>query len=1572
MSKMSHPLGPGLAQVSGSSHSANEKSIEQIYQKKTQLEHILLRPDSYIGSIQKMTQPMWILSGSSSASSKIIQKTITYVPGLYKIFDEILVNAADNKQRDPSGMNSLRVTIDAPTVTISVWNNGRSVPVTIHKEHKIYVPELIFGHLLTSSNYNDDEKKVTGGRNGYGAKLANIFSTEFSVEAADGIRGLRFRQTFRNNMSTSDDALVTPYSGPDYTCVTFKPDLARFQMDSLDADTVALLSKRVVDMAGVLGARGVGVSLNGSRLPISSFPDYVRLYVTSETGRTADGETRVWERVNDRWEVCVCLSDGTFNQVSFVNAIATTKGGQHVAHIVDQVTNSVAEFAKKKNKGVEVKPAHVKNYLTVFVNCLIENPAFDSQTKETLTTRQKDFGSEAILSDKFLKAVLATEVVDRVLALARFKATAELQKAGGGKKSASRLLDLPKLDDANLAGTTAHGHECTLIITEGDSAKSLAVAGLAVLGRDLFGVFPLKGKLLNVREASHKVIMGNAEIQNVVRIMGLQYGKTYESTKGLRYGHLMIMADQDHDGSHIKGLVLNFLHHFWPSLLNIPGFVREFITPIVKTSKGKESISFFTFPEYRSWRERVQASSAPSGWAIKYYKGLGTSTSAEAKEYFSQIGRHQLDFAMDVPGDTGFDANDLIDLAFSKKRADDRKEWLRKFEPGTFVNYDVDQMLVSDFIHKELILFSMADNVRSIPNAIDGLKPAQRKVLFSCFKRNLKADIKVAQLAGYVSEHSSYHHGEASLTSTIVGMAQTYVGSNNINLLVPSGQFGTRLMGGKDAASPRYIFTRLAPIARAIFHPDDDALLEYLDDDGQSIEPTFYVPIIPMALVNGAEGIGTGWSTSIPNYSPRKIISALRARIRGQALPTDAFVPWYRGFRGTINAKDASSTSTQYIVTGVASTNAKDTLTVTELPIGRWTQDYKQMLIAMITGEKLDKAEKKGATAGATVKTGKAGATAAKSSAAKTVVVKGKNTTGSISEAPKAPRAAATKSKAKVSLKDDDDSEEADNDDDDEFEDFEAEEDDDDDDDDDESDDSAQNTKQKAGGKRPKSSAVQEKEALAALLPAPGEPIIAEFAENHTDTRVHFSITTAPAAAKLMASCESPTGALVSAAVRKVFKLESSLSVANMHLFDRIGTIRRFAKPEEILDEFFVIRLEFYGKRKAHLLHEKLAECEKLANKVRFILAVLSGDLKIANKKKSDLLTELYESGYKGYDANESSEDADAGFGSEGKDDSSTSFARRYQYLLSLPLWSLTKERVQQLRDDHRVCEDEISILKAKSPESMWLEDLDALEKALDDIENADAEEDASSTAASKKKTGTGAVKKSSKGGSKKVKRSNAKKFDDDNDEEDEDDAFESNDSDYGPKKKAEKKTEGKTVTAFAPRPSTAQAPVSIRAAPVSKPSVAPSVAVSKTIIPPPVPLFKVDDDDDDIGVTSLAQRLAMRMAIGGGGGDDDPKPSVSVKQEVRMPSKKASRAVHTEILSPLKAFPDVKRKKSQPFKQKVEQKVVASTAILAAGGGGGGSRPSRAAATAASKNLKALVDDDDEEEEEEEDEEDW
>jgi DNA topoisomerase-2 len=392
------------------------------------------------------------------------------------------------------------------------------------------------------------------------------------------------------------------------------------------------------------------------------------------------------------------------------------------------------------------------------------------------------------------------------------------------------------------------------------------------------------------------------------------------------------MTDQDYDGSHIRGLLINMFHELWHTLLAVPGFLAYMATPIVKATKGKQVKAFYTQYEYEEWKK----TDASRGWHVKYYKGLGTSTRDEAKEYFQKLNIMPYTY-------TGKQSDESIDLAFNKAKADDRKDWLKTYSREKIVT-PVPALPYEEFVDKDLIHFSNYNLERSIPNVMDGLKTSQRKILFSAFKRNLKSELRVAQFAGYVSEHSGYHHGEASLNDAIVGMAQDFVGSNNIPWFVSQGQFGTRLQGGTDAASPRYIHTYLHPYVKHLVPEDDFACLKYRDDDGLPVEPEWYAPILPMLLVNGCRGIGTGYSTFVPQYNPadlKKII--LKWLETGDGLDAP-LVPWSKGFAGKMYMEDAKSC----VLEGVWVVE-KDVVVITELPVGTWTADVRETLDKMVS-----------------------------------------------------------------------------------------------------------------------------------------------------------------------------------------------------------------------------------------------------------------------------------------------------------------------------------------------------------------------------------------------------------------------------------------------------------------------------------------------------------------------------------------------------------------------------------------------------------------------------------------------
>ena len=918
--------------------SATESNLFFDVQQKTDKQHILDNPDTYIGSVESIDSNIWIISENND---KIVEKNINYIPGLFKLFDEGIVNCRDHVVRmktkvDSNIENALPVThIDISIEddgSITMINDGNGIDIA--EKDGIWIPELVFGHLRTSTNYNKDEKKIVGGKNGFGFKLVLIWSSYGRIETIDHIRGLKYIQEYKNNLDEICKPSITKCKNKPYTKITFKPDFARLGISGLTKDMISLLKKRVYDI-GAITDKNIKVKYNNELIPVKNFEQYISMYIGDKSATP-----RVYEE-EGRWEYAVALTPcDEFVQVSFVNGIHTSKGGKHVEYILNQIVRKLVDFIEKKKK-TKVNPNTIKEQLILFLRCDIENPAFDSQTKDYMNTPSSKFGSKCEVSDKFIEKVAKMGVMDAALQLTEVKETKAAKKTDGTKSKSVR--GIPKLTDANWSGTEK-SKDCMLILCEGDSAKAGILSGLSSDDRNIVGVYPLKGKLLNVRGEPVKKISDNKEISEIKQILGLVTGKKYLSledvNKNLRYGKVLFMTDQDLDGSHIKGLGINLFSCEWPTLTQIPGFIGFMNTPILKAKKGSNELNFYNDGEFEEWKKQ----NSIKGWTIKYYKGLGTSTGKEFREYFENKKIVEFEF-------NGKESDDAIDKVFNKKRADDRKDWLNVYDRDAYLDTSKQIVSYEEFVNRELIHFSKYDCDRSIPNLMDGLKISQRKILFAGIKMNLNKEIKVAQFSGYTSKESGYHHGEASLNAAIVGMAQNFVGSNNINLFMPNGQFGTRLQGGKDSASERYIFTQLNKITRTIFQQKDDNVLEYLNDDGLSVEPIYYAPIIPMILINGSKGIGTGFSTDIMCYNPLQIIDYLQNKLRHIEDNID-FIPYYEGFKGQVT-KIADD---KFLIKGMYEKVGIDKIRVTELPIGYWTEDFKELIEHWINpGEDKDK-----------------------------------------------------------------------------------------------------------------------------------------------------------------------------------------------------------------------------------------------------------------------------------------------------------------------------------------------------------------------------------------------------------------------------------------------------------------------------------------------------------------------------------------------------------------------------------------------------------------------------------------
>ena len=1094
-----------------------DSELSKKYKKLSPIEHVLLKPGMYIGDIDFRSDRQFIFK-----NNKIVLETISWSPGLYKIFDEIIVNAYDQNIRD----NTLnKIYVEIRDDHFICYNNGIGIDIEKHPEYKIYIPELIFANLMTSTNYDDSEERITGGTHGLGSKLTAIFSKKFIIEVWDKKRKLYYKQVIEDNLSKINKPEINKITLTEGGLkITVYPDFKKFGKIDNFKEMKSLLEKRVIDLVGLVSS-SVEIKLNNETIDKSSWENYLNYYqsdwIIGNCGKN---------NFNRSWEFALRFNNNnydTYTHISFVNGIYTSRGGKHFEYFIDVI------FPKlQKMVSPELTKKLVKDYLNIALKTSIVNPSFSSQTKEELMTPSTKFGIECEINSKFWDLLKQSDIINNLKQVVSLSSQKILSKLEGSKKT--KIKGVSKLEDANYAGSK-RSIDCTLILTEGDSAKATAISGISAIkdGRNFFGVFPLRGKLLNVREASTSQIANNQEITEVKKILGLKSGVKREE---LRYGSILLMMDADEDGSHIKGLFINFLDYFYPHLIEETGFLKILVTPVVKATYKTEVLSFANLRTYTTWKD----SNDTNKWSIKYYKGLGTSSAKEAQEYFINLTKNTIDI-IDTQKEG---ANPDILLAFEKEKVNQRKEWLMNYNEKNILQLEPPTTItIKQFIHQELIHFSNYDNIRSLPSIIDGFKPSQRKVIYACFKRNLINEMKIAQLSGAVAEMTAYHHGEQSLISTIINLAQNFVGSNNINLLEPIGQLGTRLIGGKDHSSARYIFTKLTEYIFKIIKKEDNSILEYLDDDGTPIEPKFYLPIVPICLINGAEGIGTGFSTSIPNYNIKDILEYIIGKLNGKDKQVK-LIPYYNNFKGRIFKYDDKT----FISEGILSYDGKN-IEITELPIKLWTSDYKDFLEELVESK---------------------------------------------------------------------------------------------------------------------------------------DSLFKNYQNLSSDTEVKFILKVETDKLETVKKLLENVDENGLNQLYKMLKLYKTIKVSNLTLYDSKGSIKTYSNVNEIINEFYEFRLEWYEKRRLSLINLLEKNLEVIINQIKFLELVINDKGSIFNMEEDELIKYFKKSELKQ------------------KDNS-------YDYLLNIPFRKLNKLNLDKYINDSNKIKKEMKDLKNKTNKDLWIADLSSL-----------------------------------------------------------------------------------------------------------------------------------------------------------------------------------------------------------------------------------------------------------------------
>tara|TARA_R110002073_G_scaffold25598_1_gene84684 strand:+ start:12193 stop:15735 length:3543 start_codon:yes stop_codon:yes gene_type:complete len=874
------------------------------YQRMTHEMHIKERPDTYLGcGFGLVLENVWTAYMNDDGSTTFAPSLSSVPLALIAVSKELFDNATDNVERSrTSNLDPGIIEVAMDANCLSITNYGQHISTAIHPIEGIPIPQLLFGVLLTSDNYDDNINRYKIGRNGYGSKLPNLFSIMFRLIIGDPVRQIQYDQTWQDGMSVCNAPMTQPYNGPGFTRIMFYPNFSKLYASGPEtppifiAPMMELYRCRVAEMSF---AAQIQTSFNGS---LMDYTDPMVFFKSHFKPFKPDMGIVQWKSPDGKNEFIIADAPNKGWAHAFVNGTPVHQG-EHVNEYLRAIFRPVCDmFESRYRKKLTI--TNYRKHVAILLRVTVNKPEFDGQIKRKMIKPAK------------LKIPMERAYTKDIL---NWKLIADLKKSVGivDKIKASTLpkFKIGKVEHA-IQSDSKDAHErlkCRLILTEGNTGKIIAMKATKFLpgGKDYNGVFPLRGVPINVSRHSVDRIAANKEIASILGILNadpsLDYHNDPKNCLTLRYGTIILMMDADPDGAHIAGLMMNFIMEYLETLAPF-NFIMMMHTPIIQGIKGTSCLNFYYQNQLDTWLENNDK----TGWDFQYKKGLGSWDTDD--DVLKPLFTDPVLISMAIDENT----NDMFKLAFGKEGANDRKAWI--------TGYDEKKPIVltnprpySHFLNNDYLAFSHYAVIRAIPSRMDGMKPVHRKVLYSLFlkfpskKVNYKRP-KMIQFAGFVMEKSGYHHGDAALLGAMTVMGAKYLtGPNNIPLLDGEGNYGARLERGNDASHGRYLFVKLARIAHYIYPREDFPLMEILYDEGIPTEPKEMYPIIPMALVNRCEGIGTGWSTKIYPHSPFVILEWVRQWVEEKKakrdIPDDELtinvadkpelIPWYRGYSGS-------------------------------------------------------------------------------------------------------------------------------------------------------------------------------------------------------------------------------------------------------------------------------------------------------------------------------------------------------------------------------------------------------------------------------------------------------------------------------------------------------------------------------------------------------------------------------------------------------------------------------------------------------------------------------------------------